>query len=259
MSSYDKFNSPAQAEVHSDSAIVTPAVEPSSSSALPPEHHDLAPQLSAMLADFRSPGHATFLADGPKLSHDDAEEVAFRAGDIVGAYTLVRQLGRGGMSTVWLAQKSDGAVKRPVALKLPSLHLKSSSQVERFERERDVLALLNHPQIARLFDAGVSDTGQPYIVLEHVDGLPITDACDASAMDVHARLRLFLHVLAAVEHAHQHLVVHRDIKPSNVFVDANGQVKLLDFGIAKLLVAGEQGASPLTLEAGCALTPRYAG
>ena len=83
--------------------------------ALPPEHHDLAPQLSAMLADFRSPGHATFLADGPKLSHDDAEEAAFRAGDIVGAYTLVRQLGRGGMSTVWLAQKSDGAVKRPVA------------------------------------------------------------------------------------------------------------------------------------------------
>ena len=183
----------------------------------------------------------------------------------MGPYRLVREIGRGGMSSVWLAERPDGIVKRDVALKMPLRTLDSPAQIERFERERDVLAMLAHPQIARLYDAGVTPAGQPFIVLEPVDGLPITAACDARQLGVASRLQVFMQALAAVGHAHKHLVVHRDIKPSNVFVDAHGQVKLLDFGIAKLLVdpllldplAGT-GPSPLTRDAGCALTPGYA-
>jgi serine/threonine-protein kinase len=129
--------------------------------------------------------------------------------------------------------------------------------VERFARERDALAALSHPHVARLYDAGVLPSGQPFIVLEHVDGMPFTVYCDAQRLDLRARLRLFLQVLGAVEHAHKHLIVHRDLKPSNILVDAEGQVKLLDFGIAKLL--GEtEGAAPLTEMAGAAMTPLYA-
>ena len=221
--------------------------------ALPLASQHLLPMLRQMLAEHHAPQNATFMAEGARLAGDDAD--AARADDLVGPYRLIRQIGRGGMSTVWLAERPDGVVKREVALKMPPLSLKFSTQIERFERERDVLARLNHPQIARLYDAGVTLAGQPYIVLEHVDGLPLTAACDAAAMSVPARLRTFLQVLAAVAHAHKHLVVHRDIKPSNVFLGRDGQVKLLDFGIAKLLNASTDTleASQLTREGGCAL------
>jgi serine/threonine-protein kinase len=228
--------------------------------ALPAQQRYLAPTLRAMLSDYRSPQYASFLIDGPRLAQHGPEDNACRVGDVLGAYALIRLLGRGGMGSVWLAERSDGLVKRPAALKVAAVSLTSAASVERFVRERDVLAMLNHPLIARLYDAGVSASGLPYIVLEYVDGLPITQACDAQAMPLAARLRIFLQVLDAVDHAHKHLVVHRDIKPSNVFVDREGRVKLLDFGIAKLMTEASdaQGASALTLEAGCALTPSHA-
>jgi len=162
------------------------------------------------------------------------------------------------MSVVWLAEPADGLVRRQVAIKLPSIALGAETLVERFSRERDVLAGLAHAHIARMYDAGVAPTGQPFIVLERVQGCAITQFCDERRLDTVARLRLFLQVLDAVDHAHKHLVVHRDLKPSNILVDNQGQVKLLDFGVAKLLDAPDVGATALTQASGCALTPRYA-
>ncbi len=179
------------------------------------------------------------------------------AGDRVAGYRLLRELGRGGMSTVWRAETVDTGFQREVALKLPLAPHLSGVLAERFARERDVLAALDHPHIARLFDAGVAASGRPFIVLELVEGLPLTDYAAAQGLDTRARLALFLQVLSAVEHAHARMVVHRDLKPSNVLVNTQGQVKLLDFGIAKLLALPE-GAPALTLDAAAVLTPRYA-
>ncbi len=178
-----------------------------------------------------------------------------QAGTLIASYRLLRPLGQGGMSSVWLAERADGQLKRQVAIKLPlSAHL-SALLAERFSRERDVLAALDHPHIARLIDAGVAASGQPYLVLEYVAGVPITE--HATALALPAKLRLFLQVLSAVEHAHRHMTVHRDLKPSNILVDAQGQAKLLDFGIAKLLAA-PPGTTALTQDAASVLTPRYA-
>ena len=164
------------------------------------------------------------------------------------------------MGTVWLARRSDGRFEGSAAVKLLNAELVGLASEERFRREGSILARLAHPHIARLLDAGVSANGQPYLVLEHVEGEHIDRYCDARELSVEARLRLFLDVLAAVAHAHANLIVHRDIKPSNVLVSTAGAVKLLDFGIAKLLeadtVAGEPTA--LTREAGRAFTPEYA-
>jgi tetratricopeptide (TPR) repeat protein len=181
------------------------------------------------------------------------------AGQAVGAYTIVAPIGRGGMGTVWLAARSDGRFERKAAVKFLNVALFGGGD-ERFTREGMILARLTHPHIAQLLDAGVSPAAQPYLVLEYVDGQPIDQYCDARGLDVDARVRLFLDVLDAVAYAHANLIVHRDLKPSNVFVDEGGRVKLLDFGIAKLLEReGDSGApTPLTREAGSALTPEYA-
>jgi eukaryotic-like serine/threonine-protein kinase len=176
------------------------------------------------------------------------------SGDVLAGYRLKRQLGQGGMSVVWLAERADGVVKRQVALKMPLFSI-LGTDVEWFARERDALAALTHPHIARLYDAGVTESGQPFIALEYVDGENLLAYCDARRLGVRARIGLFLQVLSAVEHAHKHLVVHRDLKPSNILVDPEGQVRLLDFGIAKLL--GEAD-SALTQRAGAAMTPLYA-
>ena len=180
-------------------------------------------------------------------------------GQAVGGYTLVRPLGMGGMGTVWLARRSDGRFEGNVAVKLVNLAVLDGLAQERFRREGTLLARLSHPRIARLLDAGVTGAGQPFLVLEYVEGTRLDRYAAEQAPGVAARLELFLQVADAVAHAHANLVVHRDLKPSNVLVDAQGQVKLLDFGIATLLddqAAG--GPSTLTIEGGRALTPEHA-
>ena len=182
------------------------------------------------------------------------------AGQTVGAYVLVSLIGEGGMGTVWLAERSDGRFERRAAVKFISLAVASRGGQERFKREGRILGRLAHSHIAELLDAGVSASGQPYLILEYVEGQHIDDYCDQRKLDVETRLHLFLDVLAAVAHAHANLVVHRDIKPSNVLVRHDGQVKLLDFGIARLLEdSGEQApATLLTRQTAGALTPAYA-
>lgn len=191
------------------------------------------------------------------LTHD--APTASLAGRTVGAYTLVRSLGHGGMGTVWLAQRTDGRFEGQAALKLLNLGLMSPRGQERFRREGSVLARLNRPNIARLLDAGISAGGQPYLVLEYVDGVRIDAYASASARSVEDKVRLMLQVLDALSHAHANLIVHRDLKPSNVLVTADGTVKLLDFGIAKLLddqSTGEPNA--VTADATGAMTPAFA-
>ncbi len=180
-----------------------------------------------------------------------------KAGDRIGPYLLTRRLGEGGMAEVWLAERADGAFKREVALKLPMLSRLRRDLEGRFARERDILAALEHPNIARLYDAGVSAEGLPYLAMEFVAGQPLTTWCDGHQLGIEGRLDLVLQVLDALEYAHGHQVIHRDIKPSNVLVTQSGQVRLLDFGVAKLL-AREDEQTELTQLYGQALTPEYA-
>lgn len=177
----------------------------------------------------------------------------------VGAYSLISLIGQGGMGSVWLAERSDGRFERQVALKFLSFPLTRGIRAERFKREGQILGQLTHPNIAELIDAGVAPTGEPYLVLEYVDGFPVDRYCDQQKLDVDARIRIFLDVVNAVAHAHANLIVHRDIKPSNVLVRSDGQVKLLDFGIAKLLAEGVNAtATVITVEGRGAMTPQFA-
>ena len=188
----------------------------------------------------------------------DALAYRHAAGDVVGPYRLVRPIGVGGMAEVWLAERTDGLMQqRSVALKLPFGPFQGDLAA-RIAREREILAALDHPHIARLYDAGVAADGQPYMALEYVDGQRIDHWCEERHLDVSARLRLFLQAAHAVSQAHAQLIVHRDIKPSNLLVDATGQVKLLDFGIARLLDGGNAPANDVTQQGARALTPDYA-
>jgi len=180
------------------------------------------------------------------------------AGKRFGPYMVRSLLGYGGMGSVWLADRVDGLFARQVALKLVHPALMGWVMTERVTREREILANLNHPNIARLFDAGFAEDGQPYLALEYVIGTPFTGYCDTRHLPIRARLELFQQVLSAVQYAHAHLVVHRDLKPSNILVTDDGQVRLLDFGIAKLLTEGEAKETDLTRLGGRALTPDYA-
>jgi serine/threonine protein kinase len=186
------------------------------------------------------------------------------AGQLVGPYRLSRPLGYGGMGEVWLARQVEGGITRDVALKLPALLGNAGVWRERFRRERDILARLQHPNIATLFDAGVADvagtTGQPYLAMEYVDGTTLVEHATERRLPVRERILLFRQVLAAVGCAHRQLVIHRDIKPSNILVTAEGVAKLLDFGIAKLLEddATATVADDLTRLGGRLLTFRYA-
>jgi serine/threonine protein kinase/tetratricopeptide (TPR) repeat protein len=177
----------------------------------------------------------------------------------VGPYELTEPIGQGGMGSVWRAARNDGRFEGTVAVKLLNTELVGQAGNERFTREGHILARLTHPNIARLLDAGVAASGQPFLVLELVDGEQIDRYCDSHGYRVDARLNLFLDVLAAVAHAHRNLIVHRDLKPSNVLVTKDGGVKLLDFGIAKLLDAEPGNDTPPVLTRGHgALTPKYA-
>ena len=182
------------------------------------------------------------------------------AGSLIGPYRLLRTLGRGGMGEVWLCERADGQLDRRVALKLPNTDWSRADLAVRFARERQILSALEHPHIARLYDAGVTADGQPYLVLEFVDGTAIDTYCDTRRLDIRARLKLFMQILEAVKFAHSRLVIHRDLKPANILVTDDAQVRLLDFGIAKLLLE-ETGRAPetkLTQMSGRALTPQYA-
>lgn len=173
-----------------------------------------------------------------------------RSGQVIDRYRLGRLLGQGGMGAVYLAQRADGAFEQTAALKLLPGRTMNSAVGERFVRERQILARLSHPNIARLLDGGVTNEGNPYFVLEYVDGTSITDYCDANRLDLTQRLALFAKLLSAVSFAHANLVVHGDLKPDNVLVTATGELKLLDFGIATALDRANETA--------VALTPNYA-
>jgi eukaryotic-like serine/threonine-protein kinase len=179
-------------------------------------------------------------------------------GGSIGAYELIREIGRGGMGTVWLANRRDKLINRPIALKLPHLLGHDHAAAERFARERDILAALTHPNIARLYDAGLSESGQPFLAMEYVQGVSILEHCDSRRLPVSERLRLFIQIVAAVQYAHAQLVVHRDLKPSNILVTADSRIALLDFGIAKLIAEDPMVSAQLTQLAGPAFTPSYA-
>ncbi len=230
---------------------------------------------SAWLADLRqrAPQDALQL-QGLLERHAAADHAGFLVGSAIataagpfgghrlGPWTIESPLGEGGMASVWLARRSDGRHNGEAAIKLMHGRLHGSQANQRFEREGRILARLEHPHIARLLDAGVATEGdgaQPYLVLELVRGQPIDRWCDERQLDIDARLRLFVDVAQAVAAAHAQLVVHRDLKPGNVMVDGQGQVKLLDFGIARLLDEGEDGAAQATTRTGQrAFTPAWA-
>ena len=193
----------------------------------------------------------------PFLIEAAANESRDQPGQTVGRYRLLRQIGRGGMGAVWLAERSDGHFEHRVALKLIKRGMDSEEILARFLRERQILARLEHPNIARLLDGGVNDDGRPYFVMEYVEGSAITRFSDERKLAQEPRLRLFVQACRAIGYAHRNLVVHRDIKPSNVMVDAAGELKLLDFGIARVLGDTDPTAQ-LTGPARQLMTPEYA-
>ncbi len=235
--------------------------------AIAAEDAALAAELASLLTDAARAVDAHFLSGWGELA-DASAPVAppGLAGERIGAYVLEAPLGQGGTGVVWRARRADGRFEGTVAFKLLHLSLIGRTGALRFEREGAILARLEHPNIARLLDAGVTSIGQPYLVLERVDGAPIDRYCDSAHLGVDGRIGLFREVLDAVAHAHRHLVVHRDIKPNNILVGRDGHVKLLDFGIARLLqddtgaadAAGAAAASAITRDGGQALTPHYA-
>ncbi len=231
--------------------------------ALADELSDFKPRLRVLLQHAEAPPTAQPFHTLPRIETDAfagpaPDGAGHAAGERLGPYRLLRLLGEGGMASVWLAERVDMLHGRPIALKLPHQAWRRPGLAERMAREREILATLDHPHIARLYDAGVDAAGRPYLALEYVEGEPLARYAERHALDVRARLRLFLQVLAAVAHAHAHLVVHRDLKPSNILVGADGQAKLLDFGIAKLIAEGAADEPGLTQLGGRAFTPDYA-
>jgi serine/threonine-protein kinase len=225
---------------------------------LGPEHDALRPRLRRMLETPPVPAGRLVLPAFDDLDDESPRDARTRPRGGVGPYRLLRRLADGGMGTVWQAERADGLITRPVALKLPRGNWQPLALLDRMAREREILSRLEHPNIARLYDTGLTDDGQPYLALEFVEGQHINDYCAHHALGVSERLRLFLQVLDAVAHAHARLIVHRDLKPSNILVTDAGEVKLLDFGIAKLLTGGEAPETQLTELGGRPLTPEYA-
>jgi serine/threonine protein kinase len=184
----------------------------------------------------------------------DAADHGSRAGRRVGVYRLLEQIGEGGMGEVYRAERADGLYDKQVAIKFVRVGFDTKAVLERFRHERQVLASLDHPNIARLLDGGTTEEGVPYLVMELIEGIPFDQYCASQKLNVTERLKLFLQVCSAVQYAHQHLVIHRDIKPGNILVTKEGVPKLLDFGIAKIL-------DPATISQATAvnpMTPEYA-
>ncbi|MGH9723206.1 MAG: serine/threonine protein kinase, partial [Bryobacteraceae bacterium] len=221
-----------------------------------PDDSAIRTQVSEMLANHHD---AFSWFDGLErdLHAAAAQETRSPEGVRIGPYRLLRQIGRGGMGAVYLAERADGQFEQQVAIKLTRFEHESAHTLRRFLAERQILSRLEHAGIARLFDGGATEQGRPYFVMEYVDGTPLNTWCGERKLSIHDRLRLFLRVCDAVEYAHRNLVVHRDLKPANILVTAAGSVKLLDFGIAKLL-ASEDDAPAETQTGVRPFTPDYA-
>jgi eukaryotic-like serine/threonine-protein kinase len=216
---------------------------------------DVAGLVAELLEDHNALSQQHFLEKHPLLPNQNS-----LAGEMVGPYKLRSRIGEGGMGNVWLAERADGRFERQVAVKFLNLAVGSRAVAERFKREGIILGQLRHPHIAELIDAGLTDQGDPYLVLEYVQGQQVDEYCDNHGVGLDARIALFLDVLDAIAHAHSNLVVHRDVKPPNVLVSNDGNVKLLDFGIAKLLAdeGNSSAAALLTREGEGAMTPLFA-
>jgi len=217
---------------------------------------DLYQEVAALL---EADEHPHSLLNGFAVGAINLEALALE-GKLIGAYRIVREIGASGMGNVYLAERADGQFEQKVALKLIKLGLGSEETLKRFQSERQILARLQHPNIARLLDGGLTADGRPFFTMEFVEGKPIDQYCDQRRLAVDERLELFRTVCAAVQYAHRNLVVHRDLKPSNILITEDGAVKLLDFGIAKLLGTGEEAPSLATLTqmGQRVMTPEYA-
>ena len=188
------------------------------------------------LLDAEEASRGSYEAPGPDAAADFVDELVTQPVErTIGPYRVVRELGRGGMGTVYLAQQQGDGFERQVAVKVLRRGLDTEDVLRRFDTERQILASLSHPNIAKLLDGGATPEGLPYLVMEYVEGSPITTHCDHRQLDIGERLRLLIEVADAVQTAHAQLIVHRDLKPSNILVTEDGRVQLLDFGIAKLL------------------------
>ena len=212
----------------------------------------------AAAGDFLNDGAEAWLHSGPLTPAHRAEQGALDVGARVGPYRVSHELGRGGMGIVYRAERADGEFAQVVALKLVRRGFDGDDTTVRFRRERQILAQLDHASIARLLDGGLHTDGRPYFAMELVEGEPITTYCDRRHLSIDARVRLFCRVCDAVQYAHGRLIVHRDLKPANIFVSATGDLKLLDFGIAKLLADDANESPELTRTGARPLTPAYA-
>jgi non-specific serine/threonine protein kinase/serine/threonine-protein kinase len=188
----------------------------------------------------------------------EQETPSVQTGQLIGPYRVVREIGRGGMGAVYLAERADEQYQKRVAIKLIKRGMDTDSVLRHFRNERQILASFDHPNIARLFDGGTTTDGLPYFVMEYVDGVPIDKYADAHGLTINDRLKVFLQVCAAVSYAHRHTVIHRDVKPSNIFVTNDGVPKLLDFGVAKILQSGDGVESLMTMPGARPMTPEYA-
>ena len=217
-------------------------------------------QADASTPNFLDAGALALAA--PALTDLAVESGEPKSGEVLGSYRIQSEIGSGGMSRVYLAEREDGVFSQEVAIKVMSADFRNRPELaDRFRVERQILATFDHPDIARVFDGGVTLGGLPYLVMEHVNGVPLTTHCERHSLTLEDRLALIVRVCGAVQYAHQHLVVHRDLKPSNILVSDEGRVKLLDFGIAKLLdpvSARHPAASPATRTGQLLLTPEYA-
>ncbi len=213
---------------------------------------DLKAEVERLLA---AHGHDTNLLAEPAIPPENSPRLEGRR---VGPYEILREIGQGGMGTVYLAVRADHAFRKQVALKIVRPEAGSQEVLRRFQQEREILATLDHPNIARLLDGGSTEQGLPYFVMEYVAGEPIDIYCDRHKLNVAARLELFRTVCAAVAYAHRSGIVHRDLKPGNILVTAEGTAKLLDFGIAKVLRAAEDETVYITRSGLHLMTPEYA-
>ncbi len=220
------------------------------------DDQELLQEVESLLAAHSS-AQGEFLEQLSPAAAGHLDDTGAKPPERIGSWRVVGEIGRGGMGVVYEARRDDGQFEQTAAVKLIKRGMDSEQILERFLRERQILARMEHPGIARLLDGGVTSQGRPWFALERVEGAPLTEYCDQQGLDVKARLRLFGEVCSAVEYAHRNLVVHRDLKPSNVLVDDDRRVKLLDFGIAKILRNSDESAGTRTAAEGRLVSPGY--